>query len=367
MIKFLDIHKINNRFEEELKNEFHTFLNSGQYILGDALKQFEAVYANYCGTDYCLGVSNGLDALTLIFNGFKTLGRLKAGDQVIVPANTYIASVLSIINSGLEPVLVEPCEKTYNISATELEKHITKKTKAVMAVHLYGQLANMELIKDLARKYNLIVIEDAAQSHGAMDTNGNKAGNFSNAAAFSFYPTKNLGALGDAGAVTTNDEELYKIIKKLRNYGSEKKYVSELVGFNNRMDELQAVFLNMKLKFLDVDNEARRRIAKRYLNEINNPKVLLPFYEGARNHVFHLFVVRVEKRDAFLEHLKKCGVQALVHYPVSPHKQKALIEFVSLKLPITEAIHDTVVSLPISPVMTNEEVDAVIKSVNTYN
>lgn len=366
MIKFLDIHKVNARFEEQFKQEFQSFLDSGYYILGEGLKRFEQNFAFYCGTKFCLGVSNGLDALTLIFKGYIELGKLKVGDEVLVPANTFIASVLAIINSGLKPVFVEPDEKTYNISTSEIEKQISKETKAILAVHLYGQLADMDSIISLAKKHDLLVIEDAAQAHGAIDNNGIKAGNLSNAAAFSFYPTKNLGALGDAGAITTNDEELFLILNKLRNYGSEKKYVSDLSGFNNRMDELQAIFLDVKLKLLDADNEKRRTIAKRYLAEIQNSKIQLPFYNNSKNHVFHLFVIRVKDRDDFVSYCEKKEIQTLIHYPIPPHKQKALSEFVSLELPITEAIHNTVVSLPISPVMNEDEVSFVIGTLNTY-
>ena len=366
MIKFLDLHKVNSRFEAEFKQEFQAFLDSGQYVLGKQLEDFETNFTNYCGTKYCLGVSNGLDALTLIFRGYITLGKLNHNDEVIVPANTYIASVFAIVNSGLKPILVEPDEETFNISVSEIEKHITEKTRAIMPVHLYGQLASMKEINLLAKKYNLLVIEDAAQAHGALDGKGVKAGNLSHATAFSFYPTKNLGALGDAGAITTNNEELYSVIKKLRNYGSEIKYVSDLPGFNNRMDEVQATFLNVKLKQLDIDNEIRRSIAKLYLEEIKNPKIKLPYYDGSKNHVFHLFVVRVEDRDFFMQYLLENGVQSLIHYPVPPHKQKALSEFVSLQLSITESLHNTVVSIPIYPVMSKTEIDHVVKVLNAY-
>lgn len=366
MIKFLDLHKINARFEAEFKQEFQKFLDSGQYILSEKLKQFEANFAAFCDTKYCLGISNGLDALMLILKGYQALGKLKVGDEVIVPANTYIASVLAIVNTGLKPVLVEPEENTFNISVSEIEKNITKKTKAVIVVHLYGQLAEMGTINVLAKKHGLLVLEDAAQAHGAQNEKGLKAGNLSDAAAFSFYPSKNLGALGDAGAITTNDDKLYEVIQKLRNYGSSKKYKSELKGYNNRMDELQAMFLDIKLRQLDSDNDNRRSIANRYLKEVKNLKIELPFYNDSKNHVFHLFVVRVRKRDSFMNYMEKHGVQTLIHYPIPPHKQKALSEFISLELPITESIHATVVSLPLSPVMSKEEVDLVIKTLNNY-
>ena len=366
MIKFLDLHKINARFEDEFKSEFNTFLKSGRYILGDGLKLFESNFANYCGTKYCIGTANGLDALTLIFKGFIELGKLKKNDEVLVPANTFIASILSILQANLKPIFVEPEEDTFNISVTELEKKITSKTKAIVAVHLYGQLAYMEAINSLAKKYNLLVIEDTAQAHGAADFSRNKAGSLSHAAAFSFYPAKNLGALGDGGAITTNDKELNKMILQLRNYGSSSKYVNDCVGVNSRLDEIQAMFLDVKLKNLDTDNSRRQEIAKRYLSEIDNEKILLPFYNGSLNHVFYVFVVRVKNRTHFIDHLYKNNIESLVHYPIAPHKQKALKDYSELSLPITEALHDEVVSLPISPVLEIKEVDQVIKIVNSF-
>lgn len=366
MIKFLDLHNINARFEDDFKSEFNAFLNSGRYILGDGLSRFESNFANYCGTKYCLGTANGLDALTLIFKGFIELDKLKENDEVLVPANTFIASILSILQADLKPIFVEPREDTFNISVTEIEKQITSKTKAIVAVHLYGQLANMKAINKLAKKYNLLVIEDAAQAHGAIDSFGNRVGSLSHAAAFSFYPAKNLGALGDGGAITTGDKELKEIISQLRNYGSSSKYVNDYVGVNSRLDEIQAMFLDVKLKQLDADNLKRLEIAKRYLSEINNEKLELPFYDGSLNHVFYVFVVRVKNRTKFIDFLNINGIESLVHYPIPPHKQKALNKYSKLNLPITEALHDEVVSLPISPVMGTNEVDQVIKIVNSF-
>jgi len=366
MIKFQDSHKINARFEDEFKESFQRFLDSGYYILGNEVSVFEKNYSKYCGTKYCVGVSNGLDALILIFKGYIELGMLKKGDEVLVPANTYIASILSIIHAGLIPVLIEPYADTFNISVLEIDKHITSKVKAILAVHLYGQLANMEAIQNIANTHKLIVVEDAAQAHGAISSNELKAGNLSDAAAFSFYPSKNFGALGDAGAVTTNNERLANTIRELRNYGSSEKYVNSLLGFNNRLDEIQALFLNIKLKSLDTDNQKRRDIAKQYLLEIKNGKVKLPFYNQSKNHVFHQFVVVVQQRDEFIKYLKDHQVETLIHYPIAPHKQKALSDFKTLKFPITEHIHDTIVSLPISPVMTEEEVNQIIHLVNTF-
>lgn len=365
MIKFLDLHKINARFETEFKTKFEAFLKSGWYILGDGVKQFESEFSAYCGTKYCIGTSNGLDALELIFKGYLELGVLQPKDEVIVPANTYIASIISIINTGLTPVLVEPDPKTFNIDVEEIEKHISVKTKAILAVHLYGQLCDMDSINKLAKHENLLVIEDAAQAHGATN-NIKKAGGFAYAAAFSFYPAKNLGALGDAGAVTTNNEALSEVIFKLRNYGSSTKYVNDFIGRNNRLDEIQALFLSTKLKHLDADNLRRQEIAKRYLFEVKNPKIKLPFYDGSSNHVFHLFVVLVDNRQEFINYLKANKIESSIHYPTAPHQQKALYRFNSLKFPLTEKIHETCVSLPISPVMTQEEVDQVITIINNY-
>ena len=366
MIKFLDLLKINSRFESQFKRDFNSFLNSGQYILGDGLKRFESNFANYCGANYCIGTGNGLDALTLIFKSFIELGKLKENDEVIVPANTFIASILSVIHANLKPVFVEPDDKTFNISVTEIKKHITPKTKAILAVHLYGQLANMDAIKTLAKKNDLLIIEDAAQAHGAIDAAGKKAGNLGDAAAFSFYPAKNLGALGDGGAISTNNGELAKLISELRNYGTTSKYVNHYVGLNSRLDEIQALFLNIKIKQLDADNLIRQKIAKRYLNEINNKKIRLPFYDKSLNHVFYVFVVRVKNREHFINYLQDNNIESLVHYPIPPHKQKALLNYSKLNLPITETIHNEVVSLPLNPVLTDYEVMQIIEIINLF-
>jgi dTDP-4-amino-4,6-dideoxygalactose transaminase len=376
MIKFLDLHKINKRFEPKFHESFQQFLESGHYILGNEVKTFESDFANYCGTRHCIGTANGLDALILIFRAYIELGKLQLNDEVIVPANTYIASILSIIHAGLKPILVEPDEQTFNISSQEIKKHITKKTKAILAVHLYGQLADMEAINQIAKVNNLLVVEDSAQAHGAVANFNHeataqslklqKAGNLSHAAAFSFYPSKNLGCLGDGGAVTTKDDELASCIKLMRNYGSSKKYVNEIIGLNSRLDEIQAAFLNIKLKKLDDDNERRRVIAKRYSSEINNKKMRLPFYDGTQNHVFHVFVLRVENRNAFTTYLDKNAIGWLIHYSISPHQQKALSMYNQLSFPITEDIHQSVVSIPISPVMTDDEVSTIISALNRY-
>lgn len=366
IIPFLDLHKVNARFETQFLNRFKSFLNSGQYILGNQVDEFEQAFAEYCGTKHCVAVSNGLDALTLIFKAYIQLGKLKENDEVLVPANTYIASILAVINAGLTPVFVEPDAETYNLSIADLEAKISSSTKAILAVHLYGQLANMEAINRIAKNRGLLVVEDAAQAHGAKNNQGIKAGNLSDAAGFSFYPTKNLGAMGDAGGITTNDDDLADRLRLLRNYGSSTKYQNTAIGFNCRMDELQAAFLNVKLPYLDSDNKARQDVARVYLNEITNQKVRLPLYDGSNNHVFHVFPVCVNHRDDFRQHLKSFGIQTLVHYPIPPHKQKALKKFLSLKLPITESIHKTIVSLPISPIMSKTQVDRVVEAINAY-
>lgn len=361
MIKFLDLQKINQPYENAFQEKFKTFMEKGWYILGDEVKTFETNFANYCQSNYCIGVANGLDALVLIFKAYIQLGKLQKGDEIIVPANTYIASILAILHADLIPVLVEPDEKNFNLNPDLIQEKINTKTKAILAVHLYGQLANMEKIDAIAAQNNLLVIEDAAQSHGAKSNYKSI-----NTKAYSFYPSKNLGALGDAGAVITNDSALSKTIKSLRNYGSEIKYKNELVGFNSRLDELQAAFLNEKLPNLDIENQHRQSIAKRYLSEINNPEIRLPFWDFSQNHVFHLFVIRTKNRENLQQFLLSKGIETLIHYPIAPHQQKALPAMNSLKFPITERIHNEVLSLPISPVLTFEEVDFIIAVLNQY-
>jgi len=367
MIPFLDLHKVNARFEGEYTLKLQSFLNSGQYILGNEVRSFETNFSNYCGTKHCIGVANGLDALSLIFRAYIELGQLKTNDEILVPANTFIASILAVMSAGLKPVFVEPDEASFNISPSEIEKHITPKVKGILAVHLYGRLADMKSINNIAKKHALLVVEDAAQAHGArLISEDKKAGNLSDAAGFSFYPAKNLGALGDGGAVTTNDSELAEKIRLLHNYGSSKKYTHEAIGVNSRLDEIQAAFLNVKLPHLDEDNKRRREIAKLYLQGIKNENIQLPEYNNSEDHVFHTFVVRVNDRSKFTSYLEQNDIGYLIHYPIPPHKQKALMSFKALYLPITESIHYTVVSLPMSPVMTNEEVQTVINALNHY-
>ena len=367
MIKFLDLHKINNRFKDKFETAFKKSMADSHFILGNNVTKFENEFALYCGTKHCIGTANGLDALTLILKGYIQLGKLKKGDKVIVPANTFIATVLSVLHAELVPVLVEPNPESYNISLAAVKAHLDSDVKAIVMVHLYGQLADAMALKQIADKHNLLLLEDAAQAHGAIaNFTSARAGNLSHAAAFSFYPSKNLGALGDGGAITTNDFKLYEVIRLLRNYGSEKKYNNEIIGFNSRLDDMQAAFLSIKLGSLDKDNERRRDIAKAYIAQIHNSKIELPYYDGSKNHVFYSFVIQVDNRVDFIQFLEKNRIEYLIHYPIPPHQQKALQEFSHLDLPITEKIHKRVISLPISPVMTPENVQTVIDVINTY-
>lgn len=366
MIKFLDLKKINEPYEIAFQEKLKVVLANGWYILGNEVQNFETIFAQYCGAKYCIGVGNGLDALTLIFKGYIQLGKLKKGDEVIVPANTYIASILAIFQADLVPVLIEPKLETYNIDPSLIQNKITSKTKAILAVHLYGQLAEMDAINEIASQNNLIVVEDAAQSQGAISNPKSATQNLQTSAAYSFYPGKNLGALGDGGAVVTNDAELAKTIQSLRNYGSETKYQNDFIGVNSRLDELQAAFLNLKLPNLDSDNEKRRIIARRYLSEIKNDKIIMPFWNFSNNHVFHLFVIRAQNREDLQQYLLENGIQTMIHYPIPPHQQNALEYWNDLSFPITEKIHNEVLSLPISPVMIFDEVSFIISILNKY-
>jgi dTDP-4-amino-4,6-dideoxygalactose transaminase len=360
MIKFLDLKKINEPYETAFQEKLKSVLASSWYILGEEVQAFETNFAQYCDAKYCVGVGNGLDALILIFKGYIHLGKLKKGDEVIVPANTYIASILAILQADLVPVLVEPKLETYNIDPSLIQGKITSKTRAILAVHLYGQLTEMNAINEIATRNNLIIVEDAAQSVGAI------CNIKPNAAAYSFYPGKNLGALGDGGAVVTNDNELAKTIQSLRNYGSETKYQNDFIGVNSRLDELQAAFLNLKLLNLNADNEKRRAVAKRYLSEIKNDKIILPFWDLSDNHVFHLFVIRTKNRNDLQNYLAVNNIETMIHYPIPPHKQKAFESWNDLSFPITEKAHNEVLSLPISPAMTMEEVSYVVEILNKY-
>jgi len=365
MIKFLDLHKINERHRKEIDLAINNVLDSGYYLLGNALSNFEKNFANYIGVKYCVGTANGLDALNLIYKAYKELGVFKNGDEVIVPANTFIASILAISENNLTPVLVEPDLDTYNIDPDLIEEKITSRTKAIMVVHLYGQVTAMKKIWQLAKKYNLKIIEDSAQAHG-ISYQGKKSGNLGDAAGFSFYPGKNLGAMGDGGAVTTNDEKLALTIRALANYGSTVKYVNVYKGINSRLDDIQAAILDVKLKYLDRDNDKRKLIAEYYLNNIKNPKIILPKISSFDEHNFYVFVIRSEFRDKLLEYLINKEIGALIHYPIPPHKQKAYKEWNDISFPITEQIHREILSIPISPVLTQKEVEEVVKALNEF-
>lgn len=366
MISFLDLKKINEPYETAFQEKLKLVLDNGWYILGKETEAFEKAFASYCNSDYCIGVGNGFDALVLIFKGYIQLGKLKKGDEVIVPANTYIASILAILQAGLVPVLVEPKLETYNINPDLISEKITSKTKAVLVVHLYGQLAEMNQINTIAVENNLLVIEDAAQAHGAISTQKPAIKKQESSVAYSFYPGKNLGALGDGGAIVTNDPELAKVLFSLRNYGSDKKYHNKFIGVNSRLDELQAAFLNLKLPDLNEDNDKRREVARRYLNKIKNHKIILPFWDLSENHVFHLFVIRTENRDELQKYLLENGIQTMIHYPIPTHRQKAFSDWSNLSFPVTEKIHNEVLSLPMSPALTNDEVSFVVSVLNRY-
>ena len=365
MIPFLNLNKINQPFEAAFQEKMKQFFEAGWYILGKEVSAFEKGFAAYCGAKYCIGVGNGLDALVLIFKGYIELGKLQKGDEVLVPANTYIASVLAVLQADLVPVMIEPKLESYTVDPHVIEAKITTKTKVIMPVHLYGQLCEMESINEIATKHNLLIVEDAAQAHGATG-NGTKAGNFGNAAGFSFYPGKNLGALGDAGAITTNDAALAEVLFSLRNYGSKVKYENERIGVNSRLDELQAAFLNIKLPHLAAENEFRRHLARKYLLEINNEKIILPQWDETENHVFHLFVVRTQNRSALQEYLKSQGIETMIHYPIPPHQQQALAILNHLSFPITEKIHEEVLSIPLNSSLSDSEIQHIIATINRY-
>lgn len=366
MIKFLDLKKINEQHREEMIDAITNVIDSGWYLLGDKVKLFEAELCQYIGCKSAVGVANGLDALKLIFKAYIELGFLQKGDEIIVPANTYIASILAITDNELVPVMVEPNEQSLNIDLSLIEQHITAKTKAIMLVHLYGRVVYSNDLKSLAQRYNLKIIEDNAQAIGA-SFEQIKTGNLGDAAGFSFYPGKNMGALGDAGVVTTNDATLAKTIRALANYGSEQKYVNKYRGINSRLDELQAAVLSVKIKYLDAENMRRKEIAKMYNEGIQNAKITLPTLPlDEANHVWHLYVTRCINRDSFHEYLAKNNIQTLIHYPIPPHKQKAYKQYNELSFPITERIHNEVLSLPISTVMTNDEVEHVIFTINNW-
>lgn len=365
MIKFLDLQKVTDMYRQEYDAAIKQVLDRGWYLQGEANIQFEDHYAKYIGTTYCIGVANGLDALIWIFRAYIEMGIMNTGDEVIVPANTYIASILAITENNLKPILVEPKIDTLEIDDSKIEEAITSRTKAIMIVHLYGRCAYSKKIGDLCKRYNLKLIEDNAQAHGCY-FDSRRTGSIGDAAGHSFYPGKNLGALGDGGAVTTSDEELAKTVRALANYGSYKKYVFKYCGRNSRLDEIQATVLDVKLRYLDQDNDKRRKVAQYYIEHINNPFISLPKTLPSKNNVFHLFPILCTKRDELHDYLEKNGVQTVIHYPIPPHKQECYKEWKKLSFPITEQIHNQELSLPISPVMEREDIMSIVNYLNHF-
>lgn len=365
MVPFYDLKAINARHREELARALTETLDSGWYILGERVATFEKEFSAYSSVGHTIGTGNGLDALTLIIRGYKELGVMKEGDEIIVPANTYIATILAITENRLVPVLVEPELHTANLDASRIEEKITKRTKAILTVHLYGQVAYSEELAAVAKKHDLKIIEDGAQAQGAV-WGGKKTGGLGDAAGFSFYPSKNLGALGDAGAVTTSDSKLAEVVRALRNYGSHEKYHNLYKGVNSRLDEIEAAVLSVKLRYLDEDNAARRSVVERYMGGIKNDAITLPYVGSPEGHVWHVFTVRTKHRDALAKHLAESGIETMIHYPVPPHKQPAFKEWSAQSFPITEEIHETILSLPLSPVQTDAQTNEVIAAVNNF-
>jgi len=365
MIPFLDLKKLNAQYRDEIIEAIIKVINKGWYILGEEVEKFEKEFASYCGVNYCIGVGSGLDALTLILLGYKELGLLKDGDEVILPANTFIATAIAVERAGLKVVLADINPYTFNIDPEDILKKITEKTKVIIPVHLYGQVAPMDEISEIAKKYELIIVEDACQAHGAI-YNGKKTGSLGDAAAFSFYPAKNLGALGDGGAITTNNEELAEVVKALRNYGSKEKYHHEYLGLNSRLDEIQAAILRVKLRYLDEEIENRRKVAQYYLENIKNEEIILPKVERAESHVWHLFVIRTKNRNALQGFLTRKSIQTQIHYPIPIHKQKAFKKLEHLKLPKAEEVTKEILSLPISGTIKIREVNYIIYAINNF-
>jgi len=365
MIKFLDLKKITQQHDEEIKTAIGRVVDSGWYLQGMENQSFEKNYSKYIGTNYCIGVANGLDALRLILKAYIEMGVMHEGDEIIVPANTYIATILAITDNDLVPVLVEPSIESYQMDENRIEEVITPKTKGIIIVHLYGQCAYSEKIKEISEHFGLKLIEDNAQAHGCQ-FNGKKTGSLGDASGHSFYPGKNLGALGDAGAVTTDNEELAQTVRTLANYGSSQKYVFEFQGLNSRLDEIQAAVLNVKLKYLDRDTIRRKQVAKSYLEKIKNEDIVLPKVESFDSNVFHIFPVRTSRRADLQNYLANRDIQTLIHYPIPPHLQQAYKNWSKKDLPITEQIHREVLSLPISPVISDDEVNNVIEALNLF-
>ena len=368
-VPFLSLKEVTDLHNKEINEAVTRVVNSGWYLQGKENERFEADYANYIGTKYCIGVANGLDALIWILRAYLELGRLKKGDEIIVPANTYIATILAITENGLVPVLVEPKYETLEIDEDLIEPKITSKTKAIMIVHLYGRLAYSKNIGELCKKYNLYLFEDNAQAHGCR-FGEKRTGSLGDAAGHSFYPGKNLGALGDGGAVTTDDKEVAETVRALANYGSKIKYVFDYTGRNSRLDEIQAAVLDVKLKYLENDNEHRKQIARLYIEGIKNPAITLPQTKDYNENVFHLFPIfteNLEKREKLQEYLKQKGIGTVIHYPIPPHKQKCYKAWNEISLPITERIHNTELSLPIGPAITEEQAKYIIDTINSWN
>ena len=365
-IKFLDLQKINLIHQKEIEEKLLNVYRSGWYLLGQEVATFEHNLANYIGSKYAIGVANGLDALRLILKSYMELGIMQEGDEILVPANTYIASILAITDNHLTPVFIEPDLLTYNLDTKELDKYISPKTRGLMTVHLYGRVSYSKEIEDFVRRHQLKLIEDNAQAIGAV-SHGKRTGNIGDASGFSFYPGKNLGALGDGGAITTNDKELSETIRTIANYGSNKKYVNKYKGLNSRLDEIQAAVLNIKLNYIDSENKRRQDIAKKFCTHIHNDKIILPEYpKNKEEHVWHLFVIRTKDRTHLQNYLTEQGIQTLIHYPIPPHKQECYREYSHLSFPVTEKIHREVLSLPISPVLEEKMVDKIIHTVNQY-
>lgn len=364
-VEFLNLKDINRQYQDELKQACERVIDSGWYINGHELESFETNFSQWCGNEFCVGVGNGFDALNLIIRAWKEQGLLSDGDEVIVQANTFIASVLAIVENGLVPVFADPCEKSFNLNIHSIESVCTEQTKVIMPVHLYGQISPMKEICIWAKARHILVLEDAAQAHGA-SIDGCKAGSWGDASAFSFYPGKVLGALGDGGAVVTSDRFLARKVRALANYGSEKKYTHSHLGVNSRLDEMQAAILNIKLQYLDQDIQQRRAIAKLYSASICHPLINTPACSAPDSHVWHLYVVRSEQRDSLMNHLSKNGIETLIHYPIPVHKQECLKVFNHLSCPVSELLSETVLSLPISPVMGESQVGDVIDCINQF-
>ncbi len=366
MISFLNLKRLNEPYAHALKEACARVIDSGWYIDGNERKSFEEQFAQYCGTQYCVGVANGFDALNLTLRAWKILGKIKHGDEAIVPANTFIATVLAITENGLKPVFVEPDEFSFNLNTQKIREAVTSNTRIIVPVHLYGHLCDMSEIMSIAQEYNLLVLEDSAQAHGA-SMEGRKAGSWGDASAFSFYPGKNLGALGDAGAITTNNLQLAETLRALGNFGSTEKYKKDLQGVNSRLDEIQAAMLAVKLNFIEEQIQNRRQIARWYNETITNSVIKLPECNNEEQHVWHLYVIRTDFREALRKHLTERGIQTLIHYPIPVHKQAAYTCFQHLSLPITEKLQSEILSLPMDPGLSFEEVQMVADACNSFN